>query len=392
LRTKLNCEGGIVGKKFEDNVKPSLRFTVSKNTGRLTVVWDSNFTSFEVEEIVSVETSDRMMDAKLSRKHVPNRPVSLFYEESALQRGMYHLTKRFFVDHYIFSNPFLICFNHAVVEDLRQGKELTPTQNQGFIQEIKSFVDQYCALREVEKKMLKESGQPYSSENLRQKVLQDGTQSVSNSTVRYTGGAKERARERMDNGTADENDKAILEGHLCAFCGGNLSAASKVRGVESTYCSRECAEEGRLKRGGMYSSTRVRDQLFALEFGVCCLCGINAHALYTRIAALEPAERLNALCNANWKLPVTAKALERLLQNPKEAHFWNADHITAVAEGGGGCGLDNLRTLCVPCHAAETEKLQRRLKLSGGKDNKDDSSSSKRQTDIRSMFGRIEPK
>ena len=34
----------------------------------------------------------------------------------------------------------------------------------------------------------------------------------------------------------------------------------------------------------------------------------------------------------------------------------------AVALGGGACGLDNLRTLCTPCHRAETAKLLRKLR------------------------------
>ena len=42
-------------------------------------------------------------------------------------------------------------------------------------------------------------------------------------------------------------------------------------------------------------------------------------------------------------------------------HFWQSDHINPVAEGGGSCGLDNLRTLCTPCHAVETARLAARL-------------------------------
>ena len=47
---------------------------------------------------------------------------------------------------------------------------------------------------------------------------------------------------------------------------------------------------------------------------------------------------------------------------PVEGDFWQADHMTAVAEGGGECGLGNLRTLCTPCHAKETAALMRRLR------------------------------
>lgn len=39
-----------------------------------------------------------------------------------------------------------------------------------------------------------------------------------------------------------------------------------------------------------------------------------------------------------------------------------ADHELAVAEGGGCCGLANLRTLCTPCHRKETAALRLRLR------------------------------
>jgi len=41
--------------------------------------------------------------------------------------------------------------------------------------------------------------------------------------------------------------------------------------------------------------------------------------------------------------------------------LWDADHIRPVAEGGGQCDLDNLRTLCLPCHREVTADLRRRL-------------------------------
>lgn len=39
---------------------------------------------------------------------------------------------------------------------------------------------------------------------------------------------------------------------------------------------------------------------------------------------------------------------------------WQADHVLPVVEGGGGCGLENLRTLCTGCHKDETAALARR--------------------------------
>ena len=53
-----------------------------------------------------------------------------------------------------------------------------------------------------------------------------------------------------------------------------------------------------------------------------------------------------------------------------EGSFWQADHEVAVHEGGGCCGISNLRTLCTRCHAqvtaaqAKRRAEDRRLRLS----------------------------
>jgi 5-methylcytosine-specific restriction endonuclease McrA len=99
---------------------------------------------------------------------------------------------------------------------------------------------------------------------------------------------------------------------------------------------------------------------------------------------LQPAERLNALLNANFKLPSTKR--DRFLQNPEEHDFWQADHIHAVAEGGGGTGLDNFRTLCTPCHRIETSKLHSRLK---SKRLAEGNEGSGKQLDIMSAFSKV---
>jgi hypothetical protein len=38
----------------------------------------------------------------------------------------------------------------------------------------------------------------------------------------------------------------------------------------------------------------------------------------------------------------------------KESHFWDADHIVAVENGGGLARLDELQTLCKVCHRKKT--------------------------------------
>ena len=44
----------------------------------------------------------------------------------------------------------------------------------------------------------------------------------------------------------------------------------------------------------------------------------------------------------------------------KSGAGWQADHIKPVVEGGGSCGLENLRTLCTTCHRVETKALAAR--------------------------------
>ena len=71
-----------------------------------------------------------------------------------------------------------------------------------------------------------------------------------------------------------------------------------------------------------------------------------------------------------------------------QSDFWQVDHITPVAEGGGSCGLDNFRTLCTPCHKIETDRLHQRLKVKGKKNitNKTSGRDNKKQMDIRNAF------
>ena len=109
--------------------------------------------------------------------------------------------------------------------------------------------------------------------------------------------------------------------------------------------------------------------------------------MYLRIRALQPGERLSVLCDVNWHLPKKRQSLERLLQNPKEADFWQADHFVPVAEGGGNCGLENFRTLCSPCHLNETERLRARLRLKDDvKGSEHSPNMAKKSKDLRDFF------
>ena len=330
---------------IKEELKPSsaaaeiLSFSVSKNSGRVALHRDGQplHINFDISQVLTEKCSNQLEESALlrdvSRKKAPAITCLLEFDNNAVAQVLDSMSNA----------------NDGVIGVMST--------------ELKSFVSRYMELRELEKKAFKESGLAVSASSLKRTASKLVVSSVTGETERYTGGAKERAKLNAKNNCASKRDLEIISGKACAWCGETLQPQSS-KAVNATYCSYKCAEEGRVRRGGMYSSARIRNQIFSLEHGVCCLCKLDAHALYNRILSLHPAERLNALMAAKFKLPKSPSALNKLLQDPKEHDFWQADHIVAVAEGGGGCGMDNIRTLCNTCHSYETEKLHSRLKTS----------------------------
>ena len=336
-----------------------LSFAVSLNSGRVALYQSSTGkplnVNFDIAQVLTKKSADELEESHLLRSS----------SNSHSQQNM--------------------TFDDGMVRQVLIAVDCGPSNSsyeirlQRMGEELKEFVLCYLSLREVEKKVIKESGHAFSTSSLKDTLTKLLVSTVTGTTERYQGGAKERAIQSMKNGCANEIDMAVINKRACAWC------AKPFFGLKgsATYCSHSCAEEGRVRRGGMYSSSKIREQLFALEHGKCTKCKIDAHALYCKIKALQPAERLNTLLKANWKLPKSRQSLDRLLMSPQEHDFWQADHILAVSEGGGSTGLDNIRTLCTPCHQGETEKLAGRLKTLPSSINEDNG---RRQMDIFSAF------
>jgi 5-methylcytosine-specific restriction endonuclease McrA len=117
------------------------------------------------------------------------------------------------------------------------------------------------------------------------------------------------------------------------------------------FCTFECHKQFSVRVSG----SEIRRQIFELERGVCQLCGKDMHTFWLEYKALEAPERMQKLMGTRFAVT------QRILNSPVEGDFWQADHIVAVAEGGGDADLSNLRTLCTPCHKSETERLHKRL-------------------------------
>lgn len=126
---------------------------------------------------------------------------------------------------------------------------------------------------------------------------------------------------------------------LCRLCDGPCP------GRRSSWCSDECM--------GAYSmatdSAWLRGKVEQRDKGVCAACGMDTIALEQRLARMDHTQRRQAhvvLMKNGFNVGWTA--------------LWDADHIEPLDEGGSW-ELENVQTLCHPCHKEKTaEQASRR--------------------------------
>jgi 5-methylcytosine-specific restriction endonuclease McrA len=129
---------------------------------------------------------------------------------------------------------------------------------------------------------------------------------------------------------------------MCRWCKGAVS------GRRRTFCSDACVHEWRLRSSTSY----LRECVFERDAGVCAICGTDTHRLRKRIMRLPFGQRMREL-----------RALqERGVIHKRRKSWWEADHMLPVVEGGDS-SLENMRTLCIPCHRMATRELARRRRI-----------------------------
>lgn len=128
---------------------------------------------------------------------------------------------------------------------------------------------------------------------------------------------------------------------LCRWC--DLEILARRR---RTFCSEYCVHQWRLRSDPGY----LRDRVFERDRGICQLCEANTVAIFAALRRSRGRARAAGLSLYGMKSITSRKSL------------WDADHILPVAEGGGQCDLENLRTLCLPCHREVTAALRARLR------------------------------
>ncbi|KAK9866369.1 hypothetical protein WJX84_005962 [Apatococcus fuscideae] len=160
--------------------------------------------------------------------------------------------------------------------------------------------------------------------------------------------------------------KQVTE-RLCITCGSavscNLPVEAILDGAMHLFCGVECETNFCIRA----NSGAMRRALFRLERGICQTCKLDCHALVGRIRTIEkgtdgwePRRRRLLLDLAPTFGQHGAKAYtDRLVKYALEGNAWHADHVMPVHRGGGLCGLENLRTLCVLCHMEVTKRQAR---------------------------------
>ncbi|EFJ17354.1 hypothetical protein SELMODRAFT_233770 [Selaginella moellendorffii] len=151
--------------------------------------------------------------------------------------------------------------------------------------------------------------------------------------------------------TADDNP-------LCKLCHRPCTRqdSREPTTLEDLFCKSDCFEEYMTKT----SSHFMREKLFRLERGVCVTCNLDCHALVECIRNLDVNLRSAYILKKAPAFGTHETLLQNLVEDPIEGNAWHADHIVPVFAGGGECDLENMRTLCVVCHAQVTSEQCRK--------------------------------
>jgi 5-methylcytosine-specific restriction endonuclease McrA len=154
---------------------------------------------------------------------------------------------------------------------------------------------------------------------------------------------------------------------LCRWCGVPLKGSRN-----TSFCGTACRAEVEIR----CQPAIARYHVGLRDKGVCARCGLDTEILAKLADEIDRRVRRNYDRGSHaatfWHRVGVAilsqfeargfNATHGILFGLRVGALWEADHILPVVEGGGGCGLENYRTLCTPCHKKETAKLAARRK------------------------------
>lgn len=152
--------------------------------------------------------------------------------------------------------------------------------------------------------------------------------------------SKRRKITTKDSDKELRNKKGPNGFRLCRWC------KKEVQPPKRTFCSDPCVHEWKLRSNTGY----LRKHTYKRDLGVCAMCKSD-----TRLQRIQIENTLKE-CEYDEKSSRYTELLATLNITVNEARnsIWDADHEVPVANGGGLCGLSNIRTLCKKCHKGKT--------------------------------------
>lgn len=107
----------------------------------------------------------------------------------------------------------------------------------------------------------------------------------------------------------------------------------------------------------------MRERIFKRDYGVCALCGIDAETLrrdlVKKIYVTGGGPQKPSYYGDDRPHEREWAAACATIGFPPWRSFWDVDHIIPFIRGGP-CSLENLRTLCRPCHVNVTRAMQQK--------------------------------
>ncbi|PVU89896.1 hypothetical protein BB559_004886 [Furculomyces boomerangus] len=158
---------------------------------------------------------------------------------------------------------------------------------------------------------------------------------------------------------------------LCRFCG------KETHTMYNTFCGESCVKEFSVRT----RPEEVRIRLFERDKGVCASCNFPANYWFTKIFKSNSYKEVSLTLDAlETEISPIWKKKTKPLRNKNNwirnysdgtekctcvtsGMFWEAAHIVDIQDGGGVCGLEGYRTLCVPCHEKESRLMDERKSL-----------------------------
>ena len=161
--------------------------------------------------------------------------------------------------------------------------------------------------------------------------------------------------------------------NCCRECGTEVPQGRR------TFCGEACIDSWSIRSSPGYARHKVRER----DQGVCAMCRFDTGKLERVLRNLVHRFKWGHGYNRDWNdkgktnykdTNITRGRIEKFIAKYPWAisdsvfryhgwlqNLWDCDHIKPVIEGGGECGLENLRTLCKPCHKQVTKELRGRL-------------------------------